>query len=164
MTEKEKAISELQGYLRNIGRYDRDIERIVPDGVFGKETENSVRSFERKYTDRQETGIVDHELWTRILEENEKAVFYFSNPKAISPVRGDDLPLKYGDRKNAVYHLKALLLNLSEMHSNFPSVTVNDYYDEETVEAVRQWQRAVRLEDNGITDKLTWNLLADHFS
>ncbi len=164
MTEKEKAISELQGYLRNIGRYDSDIERVVADGVFGIETETSVRSFERKYTDRQETGIVDYELWTRLVKENENAVFYFSKPKAISPVRNGDLPLKYGDRKNAVFHLKAFLLKLSEMHSNFPSVTANDYYDEETVEAVKQWQRSVRLEDNGITDKQTWNFLADYFS
>ena len=164
MTEKGKAIYELQEYLRNIGRYDSDIEPVIPDGIFAEETENAVRSFERKYTDREESGIVDYELWTRILEENEKAVFYFSKPKSIAPVRSSDLPLRYGDRKNAVYHLNALLLELSEMHSNFPSVTVSDYYGEETAEAVKQWQRAARLPDSGITDKVTWNLLAEHFS
>lgn len=164
MTEKERAVAELQGYLRNISRYDSDISPLIPDGIFADETEKAVRSFERKYTNREESGTVDYELWKKITEENEKAVFEFSRPKAISPIENADLPLRYGDRREAVYHLTALLLSVSRVYPNLPAVTVSDYFDGDTVEAVKQWQRAVGLPDNGIVDKRTWNLLADFFN
>ncbi|MEE1320164.1 MAG: peptidoglycan-binding protein [Acutalibacteraceae bacterium] len=162
MTEKERAISELQGYLRNLSRTDSDIERVVPDGIFGEETERSVRSFQRKYG-LPEDGIVSYEVWTRIREENDRAVFLFSEPRQVARISDADLPLSIGMRSNVVYHLKTMLLFLSQRHDNFSSVTVSDVFDAETESSVRQWQRVIRVPDNGIVDKVTWNALADYY-
>ncbi|MBQ8504453.1 MAG: peptidoglycan-binding protein [Clostridia bacterium] len=162
MTEKEKAVSELQGYLRNISRVDSDILRVVPDGIFGEETTASVKSFQGKYG-FEENGIVDYAVWTRIIEENRKAVFLFSEPRQIAQISNEDLPLSYGTQSNAVYHLKTMLLYLGQKHSNFNEVTVGNVFDSETESSVRQWQRALRIPDNGIVDKTTWNLLTDYY-
>lgn len=162
MTEKERAISELQGYLRNLSRTVPDIERVVPDGIFGEETERSVRSFQRKYG-LPEDGIVSYEVWTKIAEENDKAVFLFSEPRQVARISDADLPLLIGMRSNAVYHLKTMLLFLSQRHGNFSPVTVNDLFDIETERSVRQWQRVIREPDNGVVDKVTWNALADYY-
>ena len=162
MTEKERAISELQGYLRNLSRTDPDIERVVPDGIFGEETERSVRSFQRKYG-LPEDGIVSYEVWTKIAEENDKAVFLFSEPRQVARISNADLPLLIGMRSNVVYHLKTMLLFLSQRHNNFSPVTVNDLFDIETERMVRQWQRVIRAPDNGVVDKVTWNALADYY-
>ena len=162
MTEKERAISELQGYLRNLRRTDPDIERVVPDGIFGEETERSVRSFQRKHG-LPEDGIVSYEVWTKIAEENDKAVFLFSEPRQVARISDADLPLSIGMRSNAVYHLKTMLLFLSQRHNNFSPVTVNDLFDIETERSVRQWQRVIRVPDNGVVDKVTWNALADYY-
>lgn len=162
MAEKQRAISELQGYLRNLSRTDPDIERVVPDGIFGEETERSVRSFQRKYG-LPEDGIVSYEVWTRIREENDRAVFLFSEPRQVARLSDADLPLSIGMRSNVVYHLKTMLLFLSQRHDNFSSVTVSDVFDAETESSVRQWQRVIREPDNGIVDKVTWNALADYY-
>ena len=162
MTEKEKAISELQGYLRNLSRTDPDIERVIPDGIFGEETERSVRSFQKKYG-FPEDGIVSYDVWTRIREENDRAVFFFSEPRQAARISNADLPLSIGMKNNAIYHLKTMLLFLSQRHDNFSAVTVNDIFDTETEKNVRQWQRAIRVPDNGIVDKTTWNALADYY-
>lgn len=162
MTEKQRAISELQSYLRNLSRTDSDIERVVPDGNFGEKTEKSVRSFQRKYG-FPEDGIVSYDVWTRIVEKNEKAVFLFSEPRQVTRISDADLPLTIGIRSNVIYHLKAMLLFLSEKHDNFIPVTVNNVFDPETEISVRQWQRVIRVPDNGIVDKVTWNALADYY-
>lgn len=162
MTEKEKAIFELQGYLRNISRADSDILRVVPDGIFGEETTASVKSFQRKYG-FSENGIVDYDVWTRIVAENRNVVFLFSEPRQVAQISNEDLPLSLGTRSNAVYHLKTMLLYLGQKHSNFNEVTVGELFDEETDVSVRQWQRAIRVPDDGIVDKITWNLLADYY-
>lgn len=162
MTEKEKAIFELQSYLRNISRADSDIKRVVPDGIFGEETTASVKSFERKYGFEQ-TGVVDYERWTKIKQENDRVVFLFSEPRQVAQISLSDLPLRLGDKGNIIYHLKTMLLYLGQKHQNFKSLTVNNIFDEETRDSVRQWQRVIRVEDNGEVDKITWNYLADYY-
>ena len=76
------AVFELQGYLRNIGRLDSDISRVVPDGIFGEETTAAVKSFQKKYG-IEETGIVDFETWEMIKAKNSEAVFIASEPVQI---------------------------------------------------------------------------------
>ncbi len=162
MTEKQRAISELQSYLRNLSRTDSDIERVVPDGIFGEETEKSVKSFQRKYG-FPENGVVDYGVWTRITQENDRVAFLYSEPRQTARISNADLPLSMGMRSNIIYHLKAMLLFLSEKHDNFIPVTVNNVFDPETEISVRQWQRVIRVPDNGIVDKVTWNALADYY-
>ena len=162
MTEKERAIFELQSYLRNIGRHDSDIPNVIPDGIFGDETAAAVLSFQRKYG-LTENGVVDFATWKKITEENRKAVFIYSQPRQVAQISNEDLPLSFGMRNNAVFHLKTMLLYLGQKHSNFNEVTVGDLFDEETLISVRQWQRALRVPDDGVVDKITWNLLADYY-
>ena len=45
----DDAVFEAQSYLRNIGRLDSDISRVVPDGIFGAETVAAVQSFQKKH-------------------------------------------------------------------------------------------------------------------
>ncbi|MBQ5905246.1 MAG: peptidoglycan-binding protein, partial [Clostridia bacterium] len=49
MTDKQMAISELQQALRDIAKTDSDILSVIPDGIFAEETEEAVKSFQRKY-------------------------------------------------------------------------------------------------------------------
>ncbi len=162
MTEKQRAVFELQSYLRNIGRAYSDISRVIPDGIFGAETEQAVRSFQKKYG-FEENGIVDFSLWTKITEVNREAVFEFSEPRQVAQISNEDLPLRLGMRSNAVYHLNTMLLHLGQKHGNFGEIRVTDLFDRETERSVRQWQRAIRTKENGIVDKFTWNMLADYY-
>ena len=65
---------ELQQRLRNISKVHKDVPSVIPDGIFGEETENAVRAFQRKFG-FSETGVVDFEIWDRINEESKKALF-----------------------------------------------------------------------------------------
>ncbi len=162
MTEKQRAIYELQGYLRNIARTDSDISLIIPDGIFGEETAQSVRSFQRKFG-LDETGAVNFETWTRITEENEAAIFRASPPLPLGQITNEKLPLRLGMKDDVIYHLKTMLLYLGRRHGNFEEVTVGDEFDGETEKSVRQWQRVIRTEETGEVDKLTWNRLVEWY-
>ena len=43
MTDKQKAIMELQQKLRDISKVQTDVVSVIPDGIFGEETENGIR-------------------------------------------------------------------------------------------------------------------------
>ncbi|MEE1139390.1 MAG: peptidoglycan-binding domain-containing protein, partial [Acutalibacteraceae bacterium] len=85
MNEKMTAIKELQQMLRDIAKTDSDIISVIPDGIFGEETEDSVKSFQRK-KGQTDTGVVDYELWQAIAAEHKKALFELSDPIRITDI------------------------------------------------------------------------------
>ena len=159
MTEKQKAIYEAQGYLRNISRAFGEIPLLIPDGIFGEETEKTVLAFQKKQG-LYENGVINYETWTEIVNENDRAVFIASAPFLIA---NEDLPLRRGMKNNNINHLKAMLRRLGERYGNFALIEVDDEFDGETERSVRQWQRVIRAEETGEVDKLTWERLAEWY-
>lgn len=163
MTEKQKVIYEAQGYLRNISRAFGEIPLLIPDGIYGEETEKTVLAFQKKQG-LTENGVIGYETWTQIVSENERAVFFSSDTLPLGQISEEKLPLRRGMKDDVIFHLKTMLLCLGRKHGNFNEVTVGDEYDEETEKSIRQWQRVIRTEETGEVDKLTWNRLAEYYT
>ncbi len=162
MTDKRKAITELQQALRDIAKTDSDIISIIPDGIFGEETEEAVKSFQRKYG-FTETGAVDFELWEKIQEEKRRSLFILSDPIQVISIKNEDLPLSLGQVGKAVHTLNLMLSQLGELYDNFSAVNAGDEFTEETLREVKKWQQVIGHEISGEVDKLTWNRLSQHY-
>ena len=158
----DDAVFEAQSYLRNIGRLDSDINSVVPDGIFAKETTDAVRSFQKKYN-LPETGIIDLATWELIKEKNSEAVFIASEPIQIVRITNDDLPLKKGMDNTLVYTLHLMLNNVAERYDNFTPLPLQSLFDDNTEREVRRWQRVISAEESGQVDKVTWNYLAEFY-
>ena len=87
------AVYEIQSYIRNVSRLDGDIPSLVPDGIYGPETSESVTAFQRKHLLPQ-TGKADLATWNKLLEENDRAVFEFSEPLQTAPAVNGVFPLR----------------------------------------------------------------------
>ena len=162
MTDKQKAIMELQQRLRDISKVDKDVLSVIPDGIFGEETENSVRSFQRKQG-LTETGVVDFELWDKIYDEHKKALFMLSEPIQVISIKKEDLPLVLGQISKEVHMLNMMLNSLSERYSNFQNVGHSDEFTPATKNEIEKWQKVIGHEVTGEVDKLTWNRLAEQY-
>ena len=160
MTEKQKAIYEAQGYLRNISRAFDEIPLLIPDGIFGEETEKTVLAFQKKQG-LEENGIINYETWTAIVDENDRAVFAAAETAIIDK---EKLPLRRGDKDDAILHLKTMLRYLGRKYRNFELIEVSDEFDAVTEKSVRQWQRVIRAEETGEVDKLTWERLVEWYN
>lgn len=158
----DDAVFELQSYLRNIGRLDSDISRVVPDGVFGSETTEAVRSFQSKHG-ITETGTVDFETWEMIKRKNSEALFEASEPVQLVKITNGDLPLVRDTDSSLVYTLHLMLNRVAENYDNFTPLPVQSFFDESTEREVRRWQRVISHEESGRVDKLTWNTLAEFY-
>ncbi|MBR5826129.1 MAG: peptidoglycan-binding protein [Clostridia bacterium] len=159
MTEKQKAIYEAQGYLRNISRAFGEIPLLIPDGIFGEETEKTVLAFQKKQG-LEETGIINYETWTAIVDENDRAFFISSDSLLIA---NEEFPLRRGMQSGTVAHLNTMLQRLGESYGNFSTIEVSDVFDAETERNVKQWQRVIRTEETGEVDKLTWERLVEWY-
>ena len=158
----DDAIFEAQSYLRNIGRLDKDISRVVPDGIFAEETTEAVRSFQKKYN-LPETGTIDFETWELIKEKNSEAVFTASEPIQITRITNDDLPLRKGMDNSLIYTLHLMLNKTAERYENFTPLPLQSLFDENTEREVKRWQRVISIDENGEIDKKTWNYLAEFY-
>ena len=158
----DDAVFELQGYLRNIGRLDSDISRVVPDGIFATETTDAVKSFQRKHG-LKETGVVDFETWEMIKNKNSEAVFISSEPIQIVRITNEDLPLVKGTDNTLVYTLHLMLNHVAKRYDNFAPLSLQSLFDENTEREVRRWQRVIATEESGQVDKKTWNNLAEFY-
>ncbi len=158
----DDAVFEAQSYLRNIGRLDSDISRVIPDGIFAEETTSAVKSFQRKYG-LTETGIIDFETWELIKSKNSEAVFSASEPIQIVRITNEDLPLVKGMDNTLVYTLHLMLNNVAQQYENFSTLPLQSVFDENTEREVKRWQRVIAVEENGQVDKFTWNNLAEFY-
>jgi peptidoglycan hydrolase-like protein with peptidoglycan-binding domain len=158
----DDAVFEAQSYLRNIGRLDSDISRVVPDGIFAAETTEAVKSLQKKYG-LEETGIINLETWELIKNKNSEAVFTASEPVQIVRITKEDLPLIKGMDNPLVYTLHLMLNNVAERYDNFTPLPLQSLFDENTEREVRRWQRVISHTESGQVDKVTWNNLAEFY-
>lgn len=155
----DTAVYEIQTYIRNISRLDPHIPSLIPDGIYGEETTKSVTEFQRKHLLPQ-TGKVDSATWNKLLEENDKAVFAFSEPVQTAPVRNEDFPLKRGKKSHLNGNINLMLLRLSDFYENFGEAVLSPDYTSETERLIGVFQAASGISVTGETDKNTWNLLS----
>lgn len=152
-------IREMQRYLHAISEINEAIPVIIPDGIYGAETEIAVRGFQREYG-LPETGQADSETWDSIIRiyRGEQS----REPERLNVFPSAEYIAGYGDTGTLVYVIQALLERLSRLFDNVPKVTVSGIFDSETVHAVSFFQKCWNLEQNGNVDSITWNMISKH--
>lgn len=152
-------VLEFQGYLRNISRYDSDIPTVIPDGIFGDETTESLKAFQRKHS-LAETGTVNFPTWEKLIEENKRAIFFFSEPEQTAPISNGDFPLEQGKETHLNYNLNLMLSHLGKNYENFDVLELTADFTAQTRAQVINFQKVIDKEQTGKVDKETWNSLS----
>lgn len=161
MNDKQKAISELQQWLRNISKNADDSPAIIPDGIFSAETRLEVERFQRE-RGLPVTGVADYETWEAIKLADRFVTLERELPIQVAPVKNEDLPLLRGMDNFFTDTLKLMLRHVAESYRSFEIYEEKGYGDK-TERAVRQWQTVAFLPVTGVVDKATWNSLAKFY-
>jgi peptidoglycan hydrolase-like protein with peptidoglycan-binding domain len=156
----EDEIRQIQQLLREISFFDENIERVVPDGIYGDQTRRSVESFQRA-NNLYVTGEVDNDTWDKIFEVHEEIQTNNKRNILISVINEEQIPFNVGDRDASLYVVQAMILALSDEFDNIDAVTVNGIYDEETQKAVEVIQIISGLDPNAQIDREFINALSE---
>lgn len=156
-------VRSLQTYLRRISKVHREVSPVIPDGKYGAQTENAVRSFQQKYG-LPPTGTADHETWQRVVEvyrgvldetaEPAPARIYPSAAKRIAP----------GEAEDCLYAIQGMMLPLTRIYPELGTVGVTGVNDDQCAACVQNLQRCFGQEENGVIDKRFWNSLAGFYT
>lgn len=156
--QKKEHIHELQRYLHDISYYDPNIPRIIPDGIYGSETSDAVRAFQRQYG-LNDNGLTNQTTWETIVTVYRNFVDTLAQSLDIFP-RDVGRIITLGDGGLPVLVIQSILLTLSQEFPNIPPVSITGDYNAETARAVRAFQEIAGLPPTGNVDRITWNMLA----
>ena len=134
------------------------------DGVFGPETGDAVREFQRIFNLAQ-TGTVDKSTWYSI-QRIYNAVKRLSELDS-EGIRDEEASnqfkdlLSEGDSGEDIRTIQYYLQLIAGFNPAVPTPPVDGYFGESTTEAVRAFQQAYDLPVTGIVDGRTWNMMYD---
>ena len=158
----------IQTELNRISQSYPAIPKISPvDGIFGAQTEASVRRFQEIFNLTPD-GIVGRATWyalvriyvavTSLAELRSEGQRFYANSWA-----GRD-PIELGDRGVRVEHLQYMLSVLAAYIPEIPNLTIDGIFGNATRNAVLAAQRRFGLPQTGIVDYNTWEEIYDQYS
>ena len=137
------------------------------DGIFGAQTEASVRRFQEIFNLTVD-GIVGRATWyamvrlytavTRLSELRSQGQRFYANSWATTD------PIEQGDTGVKVEHLQYMLSILSAYIPEIPQVNIDGNFGPATRNAVIAAQRRFGLPQTGVVNAETWDEIYDHFS
>ena len=155
--QKRDFISELQHYLYVLSYHEKRIPHIVSDGIYGRETAEAVRIFQKLHGLRP-TGETDGRTWDEIVSEYKKNM----QPIPLS-VFCTGMILDSSSDEDMIYIVQVLLKKLSRHFSNIPGPEINGVYDENTRQCISCFmEHCGRMGEP--FDEQAWNTLAAEYN
>ena len=142
-------IRSLQTFLRRIAVSDPDIPRVIPDGIYGEQTEASVIAFRTKYGPQPPVGEVDYATWLRIVEVYDDILFAEEEPET----GGSPLVIRAGSESPVLIPLQGIIAALSLRYPQLGDILPTGIHDADSVTAVKKLQRIFGLPQSGTIDR-----------
>lgn len=161
-------VVQAQVMLNRIGRNYPAIPRVNPvDGIFGEQTANSVRAFQRIFNLTPD-GIIGKSTWYQLVRlyvgvndlnelESQGQTFYALNWQAPNN-------LQQGSTGQKVRQLQYMLQVLADYITTVPRINIDGVFGSQTQAAVIAYQRFAGLTPDGIVGPATWNSMYNRVS
>lgn len=156
-------VRSLQTMLRVISKHNNAIPMIIPDGIYGPTTMQAVTAFQRN-NQIPATGITDQYTWEKIYDAYEIALIEAAEATPIEILIERDQVFRLNDSSPYIYLVQSILTQLSKDHPTINAPFHTGILDNETSNALREFQILAGLSPSGELDKETWNHLSKHFT
>ncbi len=151
-------ILEIQLNLIELSQVFPDIPKILPTGTYDLETQRAVTEFQKKFN-IPTTGKVDLITWNTLIKEHEKCLHCIRVPSSVSCFPASIAEYKRDDAGSLIYILQLILKDYRRKYKNYAEVHLTGIFDEQTEEAIKQFQKYSHLPVTGVLDRRTWNIL-----
>lgn len=142
-------IESLQMMLRNIAGEYEQIPLVIPDGIFGSDTLESVQAFQQLFG-LEADGVVNFETWNKIVEISDLVDAANDNGRLVLAYNEGNRDILPGETVVELYVIQAMMKALAAVIDSFDDITVTGTHDIPSVNAVKKIQIIAGLEDDGI--------------
>ncbi len=152
-------VSIIQFYLSTVNMFYQTVPAVDIDGIYGPETANAVRTFQRQFNLTQD-GIVGKATWDKLYKIYLELVVQLPGSTTSCPSY-PGTPLRQGDFGRDVSTLQAWLSYIADYDPGIPKVASDGIFGAGTRNAVVAFQRNYGLTADGIVGQATWNRLCE---
>ena len=153
-----KPIRCLQTMLRVIAAADEAIPQVVPDGIYGPDTEAAVTAFQAR-SGLPPTGEADQATWNRIVDAYLKLGSFVLPLEALRIRWQPQQSICAGEENLHLFPIQAMLAALQKRYRNLTAPPVDGRHGAQSVAAVQALQRLCGLPVSGSIDQTTWDHL-----
>lgn len=151
------AVRNIQYLLAYVERFYDEIPPLTLDGIYGEQTENAVKAFQRLF-ELPVTGEVDLPTWDALY----RTYLGFISTIPFKYIEGrlypyPGIPLRLGSESEVVRLMQEYLNYIARFYPRIPTVSPTGYFGERTQEAVIAFQRLQGLTPSGTVGANTWN-------
>ncbi len=155
MNDNERYILQIQRYLKIIFEGNEKAPQSPQDAIFGEETRAAVKYFQRNNS-LASTGIVDKATFDLLVTQSSELQ---AERNAQNDVYArNDFPLILGSSGNDVSILNSTLKELSAYY-DITEGAYGDFFSKETESAVRDIQKILREDINGLVSEALYQRL-----
>ncbi len=150
-----KPIRSLQTMLRTVAKAGANIPYVIPDGIYGQNTEQAVRAFQSLYG-LPVTGQADLATWQQLTRAHQEASIRSGPAAPLQIILQPSQTITAGETNQHLYLIQAMLQAVGKQYQNVPAVLITGVLDAQTQQAVR-WLRSVSGQPSGSSfDRHSW--------
>ncbi len=159
----KSSVLQVQRILRNLDYIENGVARVKPNGIYDENTRDLVTIFQNKYG-LMPTGIVDKETWDLLhaIDEARKDAAAIARAVHIFPMY-ESYEILPGAKDNIIFVIQHMLNEILNEHDDFTELAFTGIYDLPTQNAIKSLQRKGLIENNGVLDAKTFDLLSDEY-
>ncbi len=157
-------VQEIQFYLQRISRFNPVVNSPVLDGIYGRDTQNAVISFQNAYQ-LEPTGIVDETVWNRIVEVYNGTLDNVTEPNNnITPIPYPDFVLSAGATGEYPRYIQQVLNVINNVFLTIPELDEDGIFGTATQTAVNDFAVLFGYPQNGSVDSSLWRKINQIYS
>ena len=152
-------VRSLQQMLGALSRRHDCLPFLAVDGVFGEETLEAVMIFQREFC-QPVTGTVDQRTWDAIVAEYQDLERERARPRQSYGFPDRPFQVIPGQTDRNMALVQVMFQSLSQVLDGIVPAPANGRHGEASVQNVKWLQRCAGLEETGVMDRFTWNMLS----
>lgn len=156
----------VQQELNQISQNYPAIPKVAVDGIYGRNTENAVRAFQRIFGLTVD-GIVGRNTWYELVRLYvavlNLAELWSQGQRYYSISWTYPVNLSVGDRGAQVRYLQYMLSIVGQYISSVPVIAVDGIFGTRTRDAVYAFQRFAGLPQTGVVNSRTWDAIYNQY-
>lgn len=149
----------LQYMLRRLSQVYDFLPELAVDGVFGERTLEAVMLFQRELHPPV-TGVVDRPTWTAIRDRWLEAEQRLSGPRPLRAFPGEGVQVEPGMERDYMILPQAMFQTLARYFEGIAPDAADGFHGPVSSDNVRWIQRSAGLEETGVMDWQTWDMLS----
>ena len=153
-----KPIRSLQTMLRVIAAADEAIPQVVPDGIYGPDTEAAVTAFQARH-DLPPTGEADQATWNRVVDAYLKLGSFVLPIEALRIRWQPQQSIDAGEENLHLFPIQAMLAVLPTRYCNLSAPPVDGRTARRPSPPCGSCKTLCGLPANGSVDQTTWDHL-----